>query len=38
MLEEYNNKELIAELIARGAYDIDNEGQAIIYTGVTPDA
>ena len=38
MLENYTNKELIAELIARGAYDIDNDGQALIYTGVTPDA
>jgi hypothetical protein len=34
MLDEYTNKELIEELIARGAYDIEN-GQAVIYTGVT---
>jgi len=34
MLDEYSDDELIEVLIARGCYDIDNEGQAIIYTGV----
>jgi hypothetical protein len=37
MLEEYTNKELILELIERGAYEIENEGQAVIYTGVYPE-
>jgi hypothetical protein len=36
MLEEYSDNELIAVLIERGNYDLDNEGQAIIYTGVRP--
>ena len=36
MFDQYTDAQLIAELIARGNYDVDNEGQAIIYSGVKP--
>jgi hypothetical protein len=33
-LEDIGTKELIAELVRRGAAETDNEGQYLIYTGM----
>jgi len=33
-LNQYTNKQLFEELLSRGLEDYDNEGQAVIYTGI----